>query len=150
MKILIVRSVFNKDCTIGEVFVNGAFFCYSLEPVDRGLWADMPKRYLEERKVTGKTAIPYGEYSVVWTYSYKFKRAMPLLVDVPCFTGIRIHSGNYPQDTQGCIILGNWLGGSEVKASRKYTTRLDNLITDAIERDDKVTVEIRGFMGSRK
>lgn len=149
MKILILRSVFNKDCTIGEVYVNGTFYCYSLEPVDRGLWADMPIRYLEERKVANKTAIPYGKYKVIWNYSYKFKRAMPLLMDVPCFSGIRIHSGNYPKDTAGCIMLGNWTGGSEIKTSRKYTAPMDNLITDAIEQGETVTVEIRGFTGSR-
>ena len=148
MKILELRSVFNSDCTISELFVNGTFFRYSLEPVDRGLYADMPLRYMKERKVYGKTAIPYGTYQVVWSYSPTFKRYTPEVLDVPCFSGIRMHKGNYPKDTKACLLIGDWKGGSELVASKKWSDKLDDLVKTAYENGEEVWLEVRGFCGS--
>lgn len=49
---------------------------------------------IKAKKVYGKTAIPTGQYNVSWNYSSKFKKMMPLIEDVPGFSGIRIHAGN--------------------------------------------------------
>ena len=100
MKIIIDRVYKYPKYTVGEVYVNGNFYCYSMEDTDRGLHVDMPMRYMRERKIYGETAIPCGTYEVIIDYSPKFKKYMPhvlfrndedKLVEVPCFSGIRIH-----------------------------------------------------------
>ena len=87
------------DCTIGRLLINGEHECFTLEdPVRVG--------DIFAVKVAGATAIPAGRYGVVMTYSTRFRRELPLLVDVPNFTGIRIHAGNRASDTEGCILVG--------------------------------------------
>jgi hypothetical protein len=85
----------NNICTIGELFINGKFFCYTLEDRER------------MEKVYGETAIPKGKYKVIISYSPRFKQLMPLLLNVPNFKGIRIHWGNYATHTEGCILVGS-------------------------------------------
>lgn len=72
-----------------------------------------------DQKIYGETAIPMGKYEVVINYSTRFKKDLPLLLNVPGYTGIRIHSGNKADDTEGCLLIGNdsngkdaWLGNS--------------------------------------
>jgi hypothetical protein len=82
------------------------YFCDTVEDTDRGMTQQMSNSYNEARKVYSKTAIPVGRYRVVLSYSNKFKKSLPLLNDVMCFSGVRIHSGNTAEDSLGCIIVG--------------------------------------------
>jgi hypothetical protein len=94
------RDEFGKDYTLSTIVVGNFFRCYALEDVDR---------YLElhpEAKVHGQTAIPRGEYRVQITDSTRFKKPLIQLMDVPGFRGIRVHPGNRPEDTEGCILPG--------------------------------------------
>lgn len=88
------RRIFTDDVTIGELYINNELFCYTLEDAVR------------PEKIYGKTAIPKGEYDVIINMSNRFKKLMPLLLKVPNYEGVRIHSGNTHLDTDGCIILG--------------------------------------------
>ena len=107
MKLRLVRDEFTEESTVGKLWTDGKFSCYSLEDKVRDV------------KIRAETAIPYGTYEVIINWSNRFHRLMPLLLDVPNFTGIRIHSGNTSADTEGCILLGrtrapNWVGESRL------------------------------------
>jgi hypothetical protein len=84
------------------LFVGGRFECFSMEDVVR----EIAGKPVSDWKVAGQTAIPYGEYVVDLTFSPKYQKIMPILVAVPGFTGIRIHSGNVAEHTEGCLLVG--------------------------------------------
>jgi hypothetical protein len=94
MQLQVLRKTFTGQSTIGELLVDGQFECFTLEDVVR------------PEKIFGETAIPDGSYRVVVTMSPRFKRRLPLLVDVPGYTGVRIHPGNTRRDTLGCLLVG--------------------------------------------
>jgi hypothetical protein len=107
MKLLLRRFEFTDESTIGELLINDVFTCYTLEDVVR-----------TGPKVYGKTAIPEGVYRVIIDYSHKYKRLMPHILTVPGFTGIRIHSGNTADHTEGCILVG-WTKGKDFVGQSK-------------------------------
>lgn len=118
INLFLKRQVKTKDFTLGELFINGVPFCMTVEDMER----------MEGEKVFGKTAIPKGTYKVIINMSKRFKKEMPLLVDVTNFTGVRIHSGNTADDSEGCIIVGmtrtlNGVGLSRI-AFNKLMARL--------------------------
>lgn len=94
MELLLKRTTKTDKSTIGELFVDGKFECYTLEDVER------------EVKIKGETAISKGVYGVEITMSSRFKKMLPLLINVPNFEGVRIHPGNTAKDTEGCILVG--------------------------------------------
>jgi len=83
MLIEVKRFEFKDTHTVGKMYVDGVYECYTLEDVVRN-----------GTKVLGKTAIPTGEYKLIIDASVRFKQDMPHILDVPNFTGVRIHSGN--------------------------------------------------------
>lgn len=92
--LLLKRLHRTNNSTIGELFLNGKFECYTLEDVERPV------------KIQNQTAIPKGKYKVIINQSVRFKQLMPLLLNVPNFSGVRIHSGNHKDNTEGCILVG--------------------------------------------
>lgn len=121
--------------TIGRLFVDGKYFCDTLEDRCR----DLDK----EEKVMNETAIPEGIYEVIVNVSAKFRRKLPLLLDVPHFSGIRIHRGNMDKDTSGCILVGENKQPGRVINSTGYELRLTELIEKAMLAEDKIMIEIR-------
>lgn len=142
MKIIILRQNKFDSCTISEVYVNGTFFSYCLEDKDRGLHQDMPPKDIMAIKVKGQTAIPTGTYNVAYTYSPKFRKMLPLVDNVPGYSGIRFHPLNNDKDTEGCIGFGWWTGDERIIASKLYTDRMIRMIANAIDIGDTVTLEI--------
>jgi hypothetical protein len=115
MKLELKRTIKTSESTIGELYVDGVFECYTLEDVVRD----------NGEKVYGKTAIPAGTYKVICNLSNRFQRIMPLLLNVPGFEGVRIHSGNSSLDTEGCILVGrvkeeNRIGESKLAYSHLF------------------------------
>jgi hypothetical protein len=104
MKLKLQRGALKDTYTIGKLYIDDVYFCDTLEDKVRDYNKDGK---LDEPKVFGETAIPYGQYKVVISFSNKFNRELPLLLEVPEFEGIRIHPGNTAIDTHGCILVGN-------------------------------------------
>ena len=106
MRLTLVRIANRPTYCIGKLYIDGKWFCDVLEDVDRGLDDSMSEEEVLKRKIKGETAIPTGIYQVLLTYSPKYKRIMPLVNNVKGYQGIRIHSGNYARDTEGCLLVG--------------------------------------------
>lgn len=106
MELKIIRTKSNKEYTEGKLYIDGIYFCDTLEDQDRGLYQHMSLAEIKEIKIYGETCIPYGTYKVELTYSPKFKKIMPEVLDVKGFTGIRIHNGSYTYHTLGCPLIG--------------------------------------------
>lgn len=128
MEVKIERKWCKDTYTIGRVYIDGQFFCNSMEDKDRGLYDYMNVGEIGILKVYGETAIPRGRYKVLMTYSAKYKRQMPQVMNVKGFTGIRIHSGNTAKDSLGCILLGDndktgWISNSR-KRCAEFEERL--------------------------
>lgn len=131
MEAVLERAWKRDTYTIGRVFIDGKWFSESLEDPDRGLTQDMPLEEIKRRKVYGETAIPTGTYTVKMTWSPKYKRMMPEVLNVPGFSGIRIHSGNTEKDSLGCILLGRNTKVGMVTESRKTCKEFERLLEAA-------------------
>lgn len=131
MKLQLVRKVFSPESTVGELFIGEAFECFTLEDAVRPV------------KIAGKTAIPAGTYEVTVTFSNRFGKLLPLLMGVPNFEGVRIHPGNRPEDTEGCILVGTAKGpqANFISNSRAAFNVLFRKIQAAIQQE-KVFIEI--------
>lgn len=119
MEVTLTRIAKRETYTIGRLAINGTYFCDTLEPTWRDIGVGRTGR-----KVMGRTAIPEGRYPLVVTFSPRFKRWLPLLLHVPQFSGIRIHSGNTADDTEGCILPGLNTSRGRVTDSYLWERRL--------------------------
>lgn len=141
MDLLVKRLWPKANYCVGQMYIDGKFFCNTLEPkvvdVDKSGKFDG-----NEKKVYGKSAIPYGTYKVVYTESPRFKRKLPRLVDVPHFEGILIHPGNTVEDTQGCILVGKNTSTGRLSDSRVTSDHLNALIDRTIKNGGEVTITI--------
>ena len=142
LKLLLIRKTRTANSTIGELSVNGSFFCYTLEPMDRGLNANMSVKQIQAIKVEDKTAIPTGSYPIISYDSPKQGRIVPLLANVPGFADIEIHMGNYSRDTDGAILLGSTYSTDFVGNSTAITPKLYKIIFDALNKGETVTITI--------
>lgn len=138
MKIKLIRKYRKETYTIGKLYVDGVYFCDTIEDRDRGLNNDMGLAEIMAKKRYGETAIPYGTYDVEITYSPKYNRMMPEIKGVKGFSGIRIHSGNTSKDTLGCLIVGKNTQVGMVTESRKTYNALFALMKDKKD----ITIEI--------
>lgn len=131
MNIILRRKYFNSEYTIGQLFVNGKRLCDTLEPPSRGLKANAKPYQVKAAKKNGPCCIPYGNYVVVVTKSPRFKKWLPLLIGVTGFEGVRIHAGNYPTDTKGCILPGWNTSKGIVSGSQQAMNEIMNVLTKA-------------------
>ena len=138
MKIKLVRKYRKENYTIGKLYLNGVYFCDTIEDRDRGLDDTMSVEEILRLKKYGTTCIPYGIYKVQITYSPKYKKLMPLIVNVKGFSGIRIHSGNTAADTLGCLIVGKNTQVGMVTQSRKTYNELFVILS----KEKDITIEI--------
>jgi len=129
MHLRVERDLTPRTHTPGELFVNGEFFCFTLEDQDRvGL------------KVKGETAIPEGTYKITITWSKRFLKWMLLINDVPGFDGIRIHKGMIAGDTEGCLLVGADRGPGKIWNCSGAYNRLFDSIEKALTSGEDVTI----------
>lgn len=137
MKLTLKRIALRPTYTIGRLYIDGEYFCDTCE--DKVRDTNKNGMFDEEKKVYGETAIPYGTYRVILSMSSRFKRVLPLLLDVPEFSGIRIHSGNTADDSLGCILVGENKQVGKVLNSRKTENRLMQILNAT---DEDIEIEI--------
>lgn len=143
MKLLLKRKYKAAAYTIGDLYVDGRFFCHTIEDTVRDLPERCPDTALGRQcrcreKVYARTAIPAGTYRVTMEHSPRFKRVLPYLHNVPHFLGILIHSGNTEVDSAGCIIVGRNTAKGKVTESRKTSDTLNALLN----KEKSIEIEI--------
>lgn len=138
MELEVQRKWFTRASTIGELLIDGAHECWTLEDVVR------PRGV----KIPGQTAIPSGRYQVVIDESKRFGCKMPHVLYSPSagdaeFSGIRIHCGNTDKDTEGCLLVGEQHGTNIVGASRVAFAEFFAKLKTAIARNEEVWITYR-------
>lgn len=128
MKLEVKRHYKGPQYTIGRMYADGVYLCDTLEDTVRP----------DGKKIAGQTAIPAGAYPVRITYSPRFKKMLPMLDNVPNFTGVRIHTGNTAEDTEGCILVGYNRVKGRVCDSRAAFRRLFALL----EKQPQIEIKI--------
>ncbi len=128
MKLTLKRIALKPAYTIGKLYIDGQYFCDTLEDTVRAPGI----------KVPGQTAVSAGTYKVQVTPSPRFKRNLPRLFDVPNFEGVLIHRGNTAADSSGCILVGENKEIGKVINSTKYELELTSLLS----KQNKVIIEI--------
>jgi Family of unknown function (DUF5675) len=133
------RTDYTKKSTVGAISLDGKHICYALEDT---------VRKPGEKKVFGETAIPAGRYQIVITKSERFSKLkgkdvfLPLLVGVPGFAGIRIHTGNRPEDSEGCLLVGSSKSADWVAGSKDAFAILYPMVEKQLAAGDKVYITI--------
>lgn len=141
MKLRVERLWPKKEYTVGKLFIDDVFFCNTLE--DRIADLNRNGRFDgTEKKVPGKTAIPYGTYKVFFGWSPTFGRNLPRLLNVTAFEGILIHPGNTADDSAGCILVGKNTSPGRLTQSRYFSDELNKRIEKAQRMGEPITIEI--------
>ena len=142
MELQLKREIFTEQSTIGTLTINGAFECFVLEDRDRGLSDTLTLEQILKVKVYGKTCIPYGRYEIDWTMSARFKKMMPILLNVKGYSGIRIHKGNTELDSLGCLLCGTRKKSNMITESTLATKNLYAKIEAAKKQGQRIFITI--------
>lgn len=138
VKIEVKRITKLSKSTIGELYIDGKLECYTVEDTVR----EIKGQSVESWKIPHVTAIPVGTYEVIIDMSNRFKKLLPLLLNVPGFDGVRIHTGNTAEDTEGCLIVGKIKQVAGVGGSKVAMAALQPKIQAALDRKEKVMLTI--------
>lgn len=149
MKLKLHRTFKGETYTIGKLYVDGEYFCDTIEDKDRGLFQNMPLEQIKEKKIKYQTAIPTGTYKVTLSVqSPKFSQKeqynfcngyLPRLIDVPGFEGVLIHIGNTAEHSGGCILVGeNKVKGKVINSTATFK-KLYEVLKSAT---DEITIDI--------
>lgn len=151
MRVLIDRKYKKELYTISNLYIDGKYFCNTIEDTDRGLTQSTPLEEIRKKKVSSKTAIPSGIYKVTLdVVSPKYSKnsyyktvcnsKLPRLLNVPGFDGILIHCGNTEKDSAGCLIVGeNKVKGQVINSRNTFEKLYKELLKDK----NNITIEIK-------
>lgn len=153
MQLTVKRSYRGNDYTVGHLYVDGKFFCDTMEDTDRGLNQRMPLTQIKSIKIKGKTCIPYGTYAVSmdiqspkysnytkYPYALAVKGKMPRVMDVPGFEGVLIHPGTTANDTEGCLLVGENKVKGKLINSQITWKKLCKMLLEASNKKEKITI----------
>jgi len=129
MHLRVIREPSTPGGTFGALYVDGVWLCWTLED-----------RLREGPKVPGDTAIPAGSYPVVLSMSARFRKTLPEVQNVPGFSGIRIHSGNTAQDTEGCLLVGQTRISTQICYSKQALEALMTKLQASVAANKSVTI----------
>lgn len=138
MNIVVERLQVDPDVTISGITVDGEWCCWGLEDPVR----EVPGQAVSAWKIPGKTAIPAGRYKVIVDMSARFKRLLPLLIDVPGYSGVRIHAGNTTADTEGCILVGHDRLAKSIARSQLALADLMSKMAEAQRKGEAIWLEL--------
>ena len=143
----VLRYIDDGTTTIGLLYLNGYFYCYTLEDTHR------------DEKVAGQTRIPAGKYAIDFirhdtSLTLKYRNLFPdwfhyhlEIKNVPNYTGVYIHSGGDHTHTAGCLLVSDSLS---VGTSKKFLTnskntfrRLYSYLQEEIEKGTVVRLVLR-------
>ena len=153
MKLKVERRWPKATYTIGRLYIDGIYYCDTLEDRDRGLKQTDPPTYISSRKVAGETAIPKGTYGVAmnvtspkyagvaWYYNF-CRGQMPRLLAVPGFDGILIHPGSDALSTRGCLLVGKNTKVGKLTESKACFQEVYKLMKAAADKGEKISIEI--------
>ena len=153
MKVRVERKWPKATYTIGRLYIDGLYYCNTLEDRDRGLKQTDTTAYIKSRKVAGETAIPKGTYGlsmnttspkyagVAWYWNF-CQGKMPRLLSVPGFDGILIHPGTTALDTKGCILVGKNTKVGQLTDSRATFQEVYRRLKEAADRGEEISIEI--------
>ena len=139
MRLQLIRELKTDKLTSGSLYIDGYFECYTLEDTVRDLGVNCEGKHKDE------TAIPTGTYSLILSFSNRFQKYMPEILNVPCFTGVRMHSGNRPDDSSGCVLLGTNKTKEGLITGGTSRPAFENLMRKlrVAEKKEKITIEIK-------
>lgn len=153
MQLTVKRKYRGSEYTIGHLYVDGKYFCDTIEDIDRGLNKRMPITQIKSIKVKGQTCIPYGDYTVSmnivspkysnyakYPYASFVQGKMPRVLDVPGFDGILIHPGSNAGDTNGCLLVGENKVRGKLINSQATWKRLCIILLGAVKKGEKITI----------
>ena len=152
MKLFLNRHYKGESYTIGKLYIDGEYFCDTIEDKDRGLFQNMPLEQIKEKKVMHQTAIPTGTYKItlnVQSPKYSQRKQydfcdgyLPRLIDVPGFDGVLIHIGNKAGDSSGCILVGENKVKGQVINSTVTFKKLYEILNKAKENNEDIEITI--------
>lgn len=153
MELKLKRTEKSDTYTMGKLFINDVYFCDTVEDKDRGLTSSMSEEEIQKIKVKGETAIPTGTYVVTLKIkSPKYSKSitwdaynggyMPRLLNVKGFLGILIHSGNTPEQSEGCVLVGKKGTAGSVYNSLNTFKSLYEKLKEASDKGEQITINI--------
>ena len=142
MRLRLKRRFLGDEYTIGSLFIDGEYFSDTMEDKVRDFNKDGDLLDVGETKIFGETAIPYGLYKIGLTMSPKFTRLLPIVLNVPHFTGIRFHRLKTAKQSHGCIGTGENKVKGQILYSTKYEMRLIVKILAALIRGEEIKITI--------
>lgn len=147
-ELTLFRFKHSEDSVIGSLSIHTdkaeEFICYTLEDRVR----EMAGKSVNQWKIPGQTAIPAGRYELKKTWSIRFKKYTLQLMDVPGFSGIRIHAGNTNLDTEGCILPGTGIsdksinGSQAIVRSREALAKVENRVYPLLQAGEQVFIRV--------
>ena len=148
MELQVNRIFLGVNYTIGKFMIDGKYFCDTIEDAVRKLPDKCPTTIFGapckcKEKIQSKTAIPSGTYKVTVGMSPRFKRKLPIIMNVPHFLGILIHNGTSEESSSGCIILGENKVKGKVQNGTKYMNELTDLLINEMSQGNPITITIK-------